>query len=242
MSTYDVKLIGRREIADGTMEFHFSRPEGFAFKAGQAIEVLLPGPVGGHAFSLVNAPVEGGLVIATRMRDSAYKRALRALPDGSAVKVDGPFGSLTLHRNPARAAVFIAGGIGITPFMSMLRQSARDGMPHRIVLVYSNRRPQDSAFLEELQAIRPANANFSLVTTMTEAGGSLVDEVMIAQATKGLPAPIFYVAGPPGMVEAMRVTLDKAGVEDTDIRSEEFFGYETAPAALKDEAHRAEAA
>jgi ferredoxin-NADP reductase len=176
------------------------------------------------------------------MRDSAYKRTLRALADGSAVKVDGPFGSLTLHKNPARAAVFIAGGIGITPFMSMLRQSARDGMPHRIVLVYSNRRAQDSAFLDELRAIARANANFSLVTTMTEAGGSLVDEAMIAQATSGLPAPIFYVAGPPGMVEAMRVTLDKAGVEDTDIRSEEFFGYETAPAALKDEAHRAEAA
>jgi ferredoxin-NADP reductase len=242
MSTYDVKLLERREIADGTMEFHFTWPEGFAFRAGQAVEVILPGPEGGHAFSLVNAPFEGELVVATRMRDSAYKNAFRALPDGSAVKVDGPFGSLTLHKNSARAAVFIAGGIGITPFMSILRQSARDGMPHRIVLVYSNRRPQDSAFLGELQAIARDNANFTLVTTMTEAGGSLVDATMISHASRGLPAPIFYVAGPPAMVEAMRATLEKAGVEDTDVRSEEFFGYETAPAALKDEAHRAQAA
>ena len=87
-----------------------------------------------------------------------------------------------------------------------------------------------------------ANANFTLVTTMTEAGGSLVDAAMILKAAKGLPAPIFYVAGPPGMVEAMRITLDQAGIEDTDVRSEEFFGYETAPAILKDEAHSAQAA
>jgi len=229
MSTYDVKLLERREIADGTMEFHFTWPDGFAFKAGQAVEVLLPEPAGGHAFSLVNAPFEKELVIATRMRDSAYKRALRATPPGSGVKLDGPFGSLTLHKNPARAAVLIAGGIGITPFMSMLRQSARDGMPHRIVLLYSNRRPQDSAFLDELQAIARANANFTLVTTMTEAGGAMVDAPMIEAAVKNLPSPVFYVAGPPGLVEAMRTALENAGVEDVDVRSEEFFGYETAP-------------
>ena len=239
MSTYDVKLLERREIATGTMEFHFTWPEGFAFKAGQAIELLLP-EVGGHAFSLVNSPSESELVVATRMRDSAYKGALRSFAIGDNARIDGPFGSLTLHRNASRAAVFIAGGIGITPFMSILRQSARDGMPHRITLVYSNRRPEDSAFLEELQSIARANGNFTLVTTMTEAGGSFVDAAMIAEVARGLAAPIFYVAGPPGMVEAMKAELEKAGVEDTDVRSEEFFGYETA--ASKDETRRAQAA
>jgi len=57
---------------------------------------------------------------------------------------------------------------------------------------------------------------------------------------EALPAPIFYVAGPPAMVEAMKAVLEKAGVEDTDVRSEEFFGYETV--VLKDEAHSAEPA
>lgn len=240
MSTYDVRLLERREIAGGTMEFHFTWPEGFAFKAGQAVELLLPEPAGGHAFSLVNSPSESELVVATRMRDSAYKRALAGLAIGEAARVDGPFGSLTLHRNASRAAVFIAGGIGITPFMSILRQSARDGMPHRITLIYSNRRCEDSAYLEELRSLAAARGNFTLVTTMTEAGGRFVDAAMIEEAARGLPAPIFYVAGPPAMVEAMKGELEKAGVEDTDVRSEEFFGYETA--ALKDEAHRAEAA
>lgn len=239
MSTFEVRLLGRREIANRTMELRFTWPEGFAFKAGQAIELLLP-EAGGHAFSLVNAPSGSEVVVATRMRDSAYKRALGGLAIGGAARIDGPFGSLTLHRNASRAAVFIAGGIGITPFMSILRQWARDAMPHRITLIYSNRRPEDCAFLEELQSIARANGNFRLVTTMTHAGGPLVDATMIAAAARDLPAPIFYVAGPPGMVEAMKAELEKAGIEDTDVRSEEFFGYETAP--LKDEAHRAEAA
>jgi ferredoxin-NADP reductase len=236
MSTYEVKLLARREVADGTMEFHFSRPQGFQFKAGQAVELILPEPASGHAFSLVNAPGAEDLVIATRMRDSAYKRALRELPVGAPVKLDGPFGSLTLHKATSRAAVFIAGGIGITPFMSMLRERTA----HRMVLVYSNRRARDSAYLTELQELARLNPQFRLVTTMTEEGGTFVDAALLRQASHGLPAPVFYVAGPPAMVDAMKRALDEAGVEDTDVRSEEFFGYETA--ALKDEAHRAEAA
>jgi len=226
MSTYDVKLLSRHEIADGTMEFHFTRPDGFDFKAGQAIELVLPEPAGGHAFSLVNAPSEGELVVATRMRDSAYKRALRALPIGACVKVDGPFGSLTLHRNPSRAAVFIAGGIGITPFMSIVRNAVEECLKHPMALVYSNRRARDAAYLDELRSIE----NLRLVATLTEEGGGFVDAATIRRAAEGLPAPIFYVAGPPAMVEAMKAVLEKAGVEDTDVRSEEFFGYESAAA------------
>jgi len=226
MSTYDVKLLSRHEIADGTMEFHFTRPDGFDFKAGQAIELVLPEPAGGHAFSLVNAPSEGELVVATRMRDSAYKRALRALPIGACVKVDGPFGSLTLHRNPSRAAVFIAGGIGITPFMSIVRNAVEECLKHPMALVYSNRRARDAAYLDELRSI----GNLRLVATMTEEGGGFVDAAMIRRVAEALPAPIFYVAGPPAMVEAMKAVLEKAGVEDTDVRSEEFFGYESAAA------------
>jgi ferredoxin-NADP reductase len=240
MAVHDVKLLGRREVARETTEFRFTWPEAFEFKAGQAIELLLGETAGGHAFSLVSAPFEHEIAVTTRMRDSAYKRVLGGLAPGADVKIDGPFGSLTLHRNPARGAVFIAGGIGITPFMSMLRQSAREGMPHRITLVYSNRTREDAAFIGELETIERHNSNFRLVTTMTEAGGSLVDAAMVADASRGLASPIFYVAGPPAMVEAMKAVLEQAGIEDTDVRSEEFFGYETAP--LKDEAHRAQAA
>jgi ferredoxin-NADP reductase len=239
MSIHDAVLQRKEDVADRTTAFHFSRPPGFSFKAGQAIDVVLPGPREGepgerHTFSLVSAPDADELVIATRMRDSAFKRALGALPIGSKVQVDGPFGSLTLHRDGSRPAVFIAGGIGITPFMSMLRQGAAVADARMFTLIYANRRPEDAAFLDELTALAQRDQRFRVVATMTRASESTrpwtgerraIDADMIATAVRMEARPVFYVAGPPAMVEAMRETLERAGMSEDDIRSEEFFGY-----------------
>lgn len=240
MSIYEVRLERREEIAEGTMAFHFAKPPGFTFKPGQAIELGLTEPPGAgsddarHAFSLVCAPFENEVVIATRMRDSLYKKALKALPVGSVALLDGPFGSLTLHNKRSRPAALMAGGIGITPFMSIVRQASRDQLPQQITLLYSNRRPESTAFLSELQALERQNPNFRLVATMTDLSRSRqpwpgatgeIDRVMLEQALGDLAAPIYYLVGPPGMVGAMRQTLNEAGVDDDDIRSEEFFGY-----------------
>lgn len=233
------RLRSREEIAAGTMAFRFEKPPGFAFKAGQAVDVVLPGtgPDGQplrHTFSPASAPFEDRLEIATRMRASDYKRALAALPLGAAVAIEGPSGSLTLHNDRSRAAVLIAGGIGITPFMSMLRQAARDREPRRIALLYSNRRPEDAAYLDELLHLARSDERLRLVATMTQVPQSArpwhgparpIDAAMVAAAAEGLPAPIYYVAGSPAMVDAMRGLLNEAGIDDDDIRSEDFYGY-----------------
>lgn len=237
----DSKILSRQEVAQGTMAFHLAKPSGFSFRPGQAFEVLLPnaapeasGEDRGHAFSIVSAPHEEELVFATRMRDSAYKRALRALPDGAELDIDGPFGSLILHKNPARAGVMIAGGIGITPFMSMIRHARHNPSEQPLALLYSNRRPEDAAFLDELQVYARTLRSFALRATMTDMANStrpwdgatgLIDAAFVHRATAQLPDPIFYVSGPPGMVQAMRHTLEQAGIDDEDVRSEEFFGY-----------------
>jgi ferredoxin-NADP reductase len=240
VSTHEVLLAGCEEIAAGTMAFHFEKPAGFSFKPGQAIDLILMKPPsaeaasGRHAFSLVSAPFQSTLTIATRLRDSAFKRALQALPIGAPVGLEGPFGSLTLHSNRARPAVFIAGGIGITPFMSILRQAARDELPQRLVLLYSNRRPEDAAFLAELEELERRNRNFRLVATMTEMDKSsrpwrgetgLIDQDRVMSINKELAEPIYYTAGPPLMVAGLRETLASAGINDDDVRSEEFYGY-----------------
>ena len=241
MAAFATTLEAREEIAEGTMAFHFRKPSGFDFKPGQAIDVMLTLSASPpedqstrHTFSIVSAPFQGDLVIATRMRDSAYKRALKAMTVGAQVTMDGPSGSLGLHNDLARAAILIAGGIGITPFMSMLRQAAKDQRQQRLVLLYSNRRPEDAAFLSELQQLEGQNPNFRLVATMTQMPASqlpwagqkgLVTAELVTSVVGGLSTPIFYVAGPPGMVDALRQTLNRAGIDDDDIRSEEFYGY-----------------
>lgn len=240
MHAYETRLKGREEIAEGTMAFRFQKPPGFSFRPGQAIELELidpassDAPAARHAFSICSAPCQADLAIATRMRESPFKRTLKQLAIGAPVRIEGPFGSLTLHNNHTRPAVLIAGGIGITPFVSMLRQAANDRLPQRLVLIYSNRRPEDAAFLAELQQLERQNENFRLIATMTQMGKSSltwpgeqgpVGDAMLRKTLKGLGKAVCYVAGPPVMVEAMREALGVAGVDDEDIRSEEFYGY-----------------
>ncbi len=239
-TAYLVKLRDRHRVAERTMAFQLEKPEGFTFKAGQSIDVTLLDPPetdgegNGRAFSIASAPDEGMLLVATRMRDTAFKRVLGATPMGSRVKIEGPFGNLVLHNNPARAAVFLAGGIGITPFRSMLLQAAHEHLPHRLFCFYANRRPEDAPFLQELEALRGQNPSYTFVPTMTDMSRSdssyrgetgRIDQAMIAKHLKSAASPIYYLAGPPGMVRAMRTVLNSMGVDDDDIRTEEFAGY-----------------
>lgn len=233
-------LVGKRTVAEGTEEFSFARPADFAYQAGQTIDLRLIDPAETDAegnmrtFSLVSAPHEPTLRIATRMRDTAFKRVLVALAEGNPVSLEGPFGSFTLHENIARPAVFLAGGIGITPFHSMASDAAQRKLPHRIVLFYSNRRPEDAAFLDDFTALAAANPNFSFVPTMTSMENSsqpwagetgYVDAAMLARHLPEGAAPVYYLAGPQGMVLALRDMLKASGVSGDDIRYEEFAGY-----------------
>ncbi len=241
MSTYETKLIARDIVAADTMIFEFERPQGFEFKAGQAIDMTLLDTAvaeakgARHTFSIVSAPFESKLAIATRMRAaSPFKQALKRLMVGTPVRIEGPYGSLTLHDSARRAAVMIAGGIGITPFLSMARQAANDQSSHYLMLVYSNRRPEDAPFLSELTQLERLNVNFRLVATMTQASKSNIhwngrtgpiDENLLREVAGHFPEPVYYVAGPPMLVEAMRATLTDMGIADGLIRSEEFYGY-----------------
>ena len=146
-TTYLLKLQDRYEVAERTMAFEFEKPEAFVFKAGQAIDMTLINPSETDAegnrrtFSIANAPDERTLLIATRMRDTAFKRALATMPIGTQVEIEGPFGDLILHNDQARAAVFLAGGIGITPFRSILLQIIKERLHYSVFCFFANRRP-----------------------------------------------------------------------------------------------------
>lgn len=230
----------RESIAEGTMAFHFDKPAGFDFRPGQSIDVKLLDPPETdeegniRTFTLASTPADADLVVATRMRDTAFKRVLRTLPIGTEVKIDGPGGSFLLPKSSARPVVFLAGGIGITPFISMARHATREKLPHQLWLFYSNRRPEDAAFLDELVELAGQNANFRFVPTMTQVAKSQrqwegetgkISRDLLSRHLPSPQGPIYFLAGPPAMVGALREMLIAAGVDEDDIRFEEFFGY-----------------
>jgi len=240
MPKFETTLKSNETVAEGTMAFHFVKPAGFAFKPGQSMNVSLPDPpetdAKGNArtFSIVSAPHEGELVIATRMRDTAFKRVLKAMPAGGRVSLRGPAGLFTLDPADSRPAVFLAGGIGVTPFASMLRDAANSGLARDLWLFYSNRRPEDAAFLDELMSLPKRNPKIRFVGTMVEMDKSsrswsgergFLDRAMLERHLKSLAGNVYYIAGPPGLVEAMQKMLVSAGVAEDAIHTDEFIGY-----------------
>jgi ferredoxin-NADP reductase len=153
---------------------------------------------------------------------------------GTELTMEAPFGSFTLHNNAGIPAVFLTGGIGVTPVRSIILQAIHDKVPHRIFVFYSNRRPEDTAFLDELMQSQTENPNYTFVGTMTEMEKSnrewhgetgFIDKAMLLKSIDDLTLPIYYLDGPPAMVSAMRKLLNEAGVDDDNIRTEEFAGY-----------------
>ena len=101
-------------------------------------------------------PRENMFLIVTRMRDTAFKRVIETMPIGLQVKSEGPVGNLVLHHDRARDAAFLAGGVGITSFCSILLRATRESLPPRPVLAYSNRRPEDASCIERTPCLAPS--------------------------------------------------------------------------------------
>ena len=229
-----ITLLRREPVAEGTMAFYFEKPADFSHEAGQNAMFTLIDPGEEDAagpsrtFTIASAPHERELMIATRMRDSVFKRFLAAAKPGAKLEMEGPLGLMVLHEDASRPAVFLAGGIGITPFLAIARDAAKRQLPHQITLIYSNRRPQDAAFLAELERLR--GPKLRLVTTMTDAPEwrgekRRIGRELLEQHVQDVRAPVYYFAGPPTMTMAVQGMLKELGVSEDDMRSEEFYGY-----------------
>lgn len=234
----NVKLIKKEDIANGTMAFHFSKPAGFEFRAGQFIDYTLIDPPKTDAegntrgFSIASAPYETDLVAATRMRDTAFKNVIKELATGSEVKLDGPYGDFTLHKTESTPAVFIIGGIGVTPVRSMIAQATHDKTDHVITLLHSSRTPEDLPYMNDFIEFASQNKNFTYVPVASdsspedwqgETGRITADTVK--KFVADINAPIYYLSGPEGMVKAMRQLLVDLKVNEDNIKTEEFTGY-----------------
>jgi ferredoxin-NADP reductase len=229
----------KREVAKGTLLVTFDLlGEEVDFAPGQYFFVTLP-DVGyqddkglRRHITVVTSPNEKGVLgFATRMRDSAFKRSLGELPVGAEVDVESPKGNFVLPENTSRPLVFVAGGIGITVFRSMLRYIREERLPYRVTLVYSNRDRESTPFLDELRELEQELPNLRLVLTMTQDPGwegetRKIDSQFFADYLgEDLNEYTFLVAGPPAMTGGMQEALASAGVREENVIAERYSGY-----------------
>lgn len=231
------KISQKKDIAKGTLYVVYKLEEEINFKPGQYFFITLLNPPYNDSkgatrhFSIVNSPNEKGIIaMATRIRDTAFKRLLVELPIGTEVEIDSIEGSFVFPENEEKPLVFIAGGIGITPFMSMLKFVTEEKLPNKITLIYSNKDKESAAFLSELQDLERENKNFKLIVTMTQdetwqGEKRRVDKDFIKDYFPNPNDNKYFISGPPKMVEALFKAITEAGVKSSNIKTENFSGY-----------------
>lgn len=234
----DATLTERREIAQGTEQATFTLlSEEIKFLPGQYIFLTLPDLLhpdergGRRQFSIITPPSSKHTIsIATRISQSGFKKTLMELPLQSRVMLGPVAGRFTLPENTNTPLVFIAGGIGITPFMSMLRYVKEQRLPYTITLIYSNHDRASTPFLSELEGCTKEIPNFRFVASMTQDSAwqgerRRIDPVMIKEHVPDLLKPLYYVVGPPVMTDAIAKVLSELQIPLANIKRENFAGY-----------------
>lgn len=233
-------LKDRKVIADETMAFWFdTKGSNFSFKAGQYANFVLENPPHTDAegntrsFSICSSPNQkDSIMIASRMRNTAFKSSLKEIPIGTRVKVTPALGNFVLHDDASKPAVFLAGGIGITPMRSIIAYASEQKLPHQLFLFYSNKNSKATAFLQDFIDCAKKNSNFKFFPTITQPdqdqwkyGIGRINSEMIVKNVPNYQNCIYYIAGPPAMVQAMAKILVELKIPDLQIRTEEFDGY-----------------
>jgi ferredoxin-NADP reductase len=234
----EAKIKEKTEVAQGTLLVTFDlQGTEVDFVPGQYFWVELPDR--GHEderglrrhISIVTSPNERGVLgFATRIRDTAFKKTLVELEVGDEVIVEEPRGDFQLPENTSKHYVFVAGGIGITVFRSMLRFIAEEQLPYRITLIYSNRDLASTAFLEELRELEQQIEGMRMVLTMTddqtwEGDTRRIDAEFLHELLGDLGGLTYLVSGPPEMVNSVADSLEAAGVPEEQVMRSRFAGY-----------------
>lgn len=223
-----LKLQSKVQEVPGVMSFWWEMETPITWKPGQFLryKLLHDNPDGrgvNRFFTIASAPHEGKIRLTTRLAGescSSFKKSLVNLPEGTEIEVTGPSGDFTIE-DPNLEYVFIAGGIGITPFRSILTHHHHQKIPLKVTLLYSNRN-QDIVFKEELEQISQQNPNLKIHYIIDP---QRIDEEVIKTHVPNLQTPIFYVSGPEPMVEGISQMLRGLGVKDEHIKQDFFPGY-----------------
>jgi ferredoxin-NADP reductase/nitrite reductase/ring-hydroxylating ferredoxin subunit len=260
-SNFSLTLTEKQKV-EGTdiMTFKFTKDGYTEYKAGQFAFFPLDnvnndsrGPV--RHFSLTSSPTEDALIISTRIRDTPYKQRMSTFQGGEQVKVSKPQGNFVLHDDYSKPAIFLSGGIGVTPFRSMIKYATDKQLPIKITMFDSNRNQRNILYKDEFDKWAAQNQDLKIVYTITEEEKDteqeqhrMADVSSSATETKGnwsgehgridrtmierhlskeeISNAIFYICGPPGMINALEGLLQKEfQIPEERIKVEEFTGY-----------------
>lgn len=231
----------QQQVQNGKRQLEYSAGQ-FAFFDIGSVYNDPEGPI--RHFTIASSPIEDFIMISTRIRDTPYKKRLSSLEENTTiVKVRGPEGKFTLHEDYSKPAVFLSGGIGVTPFRSMIKYATDRQLPTRIIMFDSNRDRGNILFRKDFDDWERVNKNLKIIYTIDEneqrkqslstandwkGEYGRINKAMILKYinTNALNNSIFYICGPPGMLKAMQALLQEdLNIPKERIKVEEFTGY-----------------
>lgn len=232
---YQVKLINKYQLATGTVAFEIQKPGAFIFVPGQTLDVSLLNSIDvdikerKRIFAIASSPLEKNLLFITKLTDSLFKQKLDKLTINDSLEIAGPYGIFKISEDARVPAVFIAGGIGIAPFRSMVINDKDHDFPHRITLFFSNKDSQKIPFHYTFSNIN--HAHFQYVPTITDQIADWQGEVgrinsqIIRKYVLNFTEPIYYLTGSKQMVESMKKMILGLGLSADKIKQSIFVGY-----------------
>lgn len=231
---------GKRAVAKDTYDFIFEADKKIDYQAGQYMEWTLQhngadSRGNRRYFTLASSPTEGEITLGTKFypNPSSFKKALLSLQAGEKVAASQLAGEFTLPKDSNKGLVFLAGGIGITPFRSMVKYLLDTNQKRDTVLFYSNKGIKDIAYkdiFDEVEKRLGIKVVYVLSDTNTAPKNwpgkiGLIDERMIKNEVKDFKDRTYYISGPHSMVDAYRKTLTKMSIPESQIRADFFPGY-----------------
>jgi ferredoxin-NADP reductase len=234
-----LKLKEKIKIANDTFDFVFHLEQKFSFKPGEYMEWTLkhrsPDTRGNRRyFTLASSPTENEIRLGVKFypEPSSFKNRLLALPKDGEIVASSRAGDFTLPTNTKQELVFIAGGIGITPFRSMIQYLLDKKEKRPVTLFYSNKTISDIAYknifdraqrelgIKTIYAI--TNTNERIDNTMYR---GFIDADLIKKEIPDYLNKVFYISGPHGMVDAFKKTLKAMGIHNKNIKIDFFPGF-----------------